>query len=254
MFSATYLLWGPRRRRLLVGGLLALCIAGVFASLNRNMVLGFAVGLSVAALVVPFGSRLLLLGTFATGAVACTLTLLSVAGALGPLQPILSRAGTLVHPASVEASASIKDRSRENHFAFAALRHHPLTGIGWGTSYGKTATVTQGDGEVKIIDQPFIHSLYLGIWLRTGIVGLAAYVTATLAALGYGIRWSRSRRRDGDSWLGAAVVCALVANSLSVAFDVGTDPNEVVPIVGLLALAATLERRLRSEQAPVAPG
>jgi len=248
-FSAAYLLWGPARRRLLVGGLFAVCLAGVFASLNRNMVLGLLLGLSLAALLVSRGSRVIV-GMLAAASVALVLILLSGAGALGPFQPVLSRAGTLIHPHSVETSASITDRSRENHFAFAALRRSPLTGIGWGTSYGKTLAVVQKNRTVKVLPQPFIHNLYLGVWLRTGILGLIAYVTAVLAAIAYGVRWCRRRRWDDQSWLGAAVICALVANSISVALDVGTDPEKLVPFVGVLALAVTLAQTLRREHEP----
>jgi O-antigen ligase len=250
-FSGAYLLWGPPRRRLLVGGLFALCLAGVLASLNRNMVLGLLLGLILTALVMARGGRLMV-GVVAFASIALVLVLLNEAGGLRPLQPVLSRAGSLIHPHSVATSASATDRSRENHFAFKALRGDPITGIGWGTSYGKTQAVVQADGEVAIFDQPFIHNIYLGLWLRTGIVGLLAYVTAVLAAVGYGIRWCR-RRWDEQSWLGAAVVFALVANALSVALDVGTSPDSVVPFVGVLALAVTLGRRLAREGGLDAP-
>jgi hypothetical protein len=246
-FSAAYLLWGPARRRLLVGGLLAVCLAGVFASLNRNMLLGLLLGLFLTAVLVSPGSRVLV-GMLAVATASLALILLSTAGALGPFSAVLSRAGTVVHPHSVETSASITDRSRENHLAFAALRRSPLTGIGWGTSYGRTVRVIQQDKEVRVVDQPFIHNLYLGIWLRTGLVGLIAYVTAVLAAIAYGMRWCRTRGWDEQSWLGAAVVCALVANSFSVAFDVGTDPDKLLPFVGVLALAVTLAQGLQRER------
>jgi O-antigen ligase len=245
-FSLAYLLWGPPRRRLLVGGLFTLCLAGVLASLNRNMVLGLLLGLTLSTLIVARGGRVVV-GIAAAGAAAVALILLNSAGALGPFDPAFSRAGTLIHPHSVAASASATDRSRENHLAFAALRRTPLTGIGWGTSYGKTLATQQPDGTLKVTDQPFIHNLYLGLWLRTGLLGLIAYVAAVLAAIGYGVRWCRRRRWDGQSWLGAAVVLALIANSVSVALDVGTDPEKLVPFVGVLALAVTLAQSLRRE-------
>jgi O-antigen ligase len=93
-------------------------------------------------------------------------------------------------------------------------------------------------------DQPFIHNFYLGLWMRTGLLGLVAYLTAVVAAFVYGVRWCRRRPWDDQSWLGAAVVTSIVAVSTSAVVNVGSDAQKIVPFMVVLALAVTLRRGL----------
>jgi hypothetical protein len=58
-FSACYLLFEPRRRRGLALGVLGVCLVGSFLSLNRNLVIGLALGLVISVLVTPRKSRVL---------------------------------------------------------------------------------------------------------------------------------------------------------------------------------------------------
>ena len=52
-FSLACLLWRPRRHRPAAWVMSGVTLTGVTLSLNRNMLIGLALGLSVAALVAP---------------------------------------------------------------------------------------------------------------------------------------------------------------------------------------------------------
>jgi hypothetical protein len=93
--------------------------------------------------------------------------------------------------------------------------------------------------------RPFMHEQYLWIWMRAGLAGLLALLAALAFGLLNGLRWFRARWAADDGWLGAGVVVALVAQAAS--SNVGiylTTPDSVVPLAGVLALAAVLRREL----------
>jgi hypothetical protein len=240
-FSACYALFGPSRKRTRALSLFAVCLTGLTVSLTRDYLLGLGFGLMVAFAISPRKSRLF---GAVIGAAAVTLALVIAAqrGALHSAGPVLSRFTTITNPSEVRSEASLKQRSIEDHLAFRAIRHNPIQGIGWGASYGKTDAVVVRGQTIGQADQPFIHNLYLGLWMRTGILGLAAYVIAILAGVVYGIRWCRRRRWDDESWLGAGVVASILAVSFSAVVNIGTGPENVIPLMGALALAVTLSR------------
>jgi hypothetical protein len=66
-----------------------------------------------------------------------------------------------------------------------------------------------------------------------------------LLGLWNGARWFRARDPANDAWLGAGVVISVVAMAASsnVAIYL-TPPDSIVPLVGVLALAATMRREL----------
>jgi hypothetical protein len=244
-FSACYCLFGPPRRRGVVLVVFGLCVASLAVSLNRSLLGGLALGLAIALLVSPRKSRLLG-GAVAAVAIALTFIVVAPTGALGSAAPVVSRFATLAKPAELTAEGSLKNRSQENALALHAVLRHPLEGIGWGTPYGKTAAVVVDGRKVKTIDQPFVHNMYLGIWMRTGLVGLVAFVTALVAAFVYGARWCRMRLWDERTWVGAGVVASVVAVSASSAVDVGSDPEKIIPLMAVLALAVTLAGEMGS--------
>ena len=60
-FSLALLIWGPRRLRPLGWGMTAVTLTGVILSLNRNMLIGLALGLCAAALIAPQRHRFVVL-------------------------------------------------------------------------------------------------------------------------------------------------------------------------------------------------
>jgi O-antigen ligase len=200
-------------------------------------------GLAAAFVISPRKSRLLgaLVGV---AAVVVALVVVSQGGALRSAKPVLSRFATIKNPSAVRSEASLKQRSVEDHLAWTAIRQNPITGIGWGTSYGMSEPVVVRGQTIGQADQPFIHNFYLGLWMRTGLLGLAAYLTAVVAALVYGVRWCRRPVWDDQSWLGLAVVSSIVAVSTSAVVNVGSDAQKIIPFMVVLALAVTLRREL----------
>lgn len=252
-FSACYLLFGPRRRRGAILGLFFICLAGVAVSLTRDLVIGLTLGLVMAFVISPKKSRLVG-AVVALAAVVVALIVVSNGGALHSAKPVLSRFASIKNPSAVRSEASLKQRSVEDHLAFKAIRSNPVQGIGWGTSYGMTEPVVVRGQTVGIADQPFIHNFYLGLWMRTGLLGLAAYLTAVLAAFVYGVRWTRQRAWDEQSWLGPAIVASIVAVSTSAIVNVGSDAQKIIPFMVVLALAVTLRRELPPAGSSIARG
>jgi O-antigen ligase len=250
-FSLCYLLWAPRRRRIAAAGIFAITLTGVAASLNRNQLIGLVAGIVVAAVVVPRKQRVVtaLLLAICLAFVVVPIAQSGVLGRDNTVSTIVKRIESLGGGSSLGEAATVKDRQLENHLAWQKIKQHPIEGIGWATPYGKTVGVLVHGQQVRTVSQPFIHDFYLGLWMRTGLIGLLSYLTVIAVAILYGIRWCRSRRWDDRSWLGAGVIASLVAVSVSVLVDPGGDPEKVVPLAGVLALAVLLMAELRQEQA-----
>jgi len=242
-FSACYLLFGPRRRRGIALTVLGVCLAGLILSLNRNLLVGLVLGLVVSVLVTPRKSAALV-AALAIAAVVLVMIPLAQSGVLGSAAPVMTRLASIGNTAEFGREGSLKDRSIENHLALQAIRRHPLEGIGWGTSYGNKRLTVQGK-KVRTTDQLFIHNMYLGLWMRAGLLGLIAFGAALSAGMLYAMRWCRKRQLDEQTWLGAGVLTSLVAISASSLVDIGSDPEKMVPLMGVLALSATLAREMR---------
>ena len=218
-------------------------MAGVILSLNRNMLIGLVLGISVATLAArpaaPFvsdGGGLAML--------LCAAVLATEGTAVGS-NAIVSRIASITNYSELRTQ-TLDDRYYENRMAIGQLHAHPIGGLGWGPAYGALLE-SSDDGFLVTQPRSFMHEQYLWIWMRAGIVGLLAL----LAMLAFGV-WTRAfagRRREpreGDAWLGAGVVVSLVALAASsnVAIYL-TPPDSTVPLVGVLALAAMMRRDLQ---------
>jgi O-antigen ligase len=232
-FAIAYLLWGPPRRRLAAVSLALVTFTGVVLSLNRNMLLGLALGLCVALLVVPR------MGRAAAILAAVALLAIGVGAVLGGAGggAIVDRAVSIGNWSQLQ-SGTLSDRYYENHLAMAQISSHPVAGIGWGTSYGALLATHGG----HLTTRYFIHNQYLGIWLRAGLLGIAALVLALLAAFRGGVRFARRAGPD-ESWLGAGIVVSLVALAASATVGIYfMDADGMVPLVSVLALSSALRR------------
>lgn len=233
--SAVYVLFGPRSRRWMAVMLFAVLAAGVLLSFNRHMLIGLGVGVLTAAIVSPGRRRLT--GLLAVG-VVMLLTLLIVMQFAGSQNVVVQRVSTLGDPKAQYDALS--DRFYENGLALTAIQSAPVFGIGWGTQYGASAT-RLWQGVVASRNREYIHNQYLAAWMRTGLVGLAAFVGLFVVGLRNGVRWARSSE-DRDRWLGLAVVAALAAFASSSLVDmVLLSPSNNAVFVGLVAVSASLE-------------
>ena len=241
-FAAAYLLFGPRHRRGLVSALLGVCLVGVFVSLNRNMLVGLVLGLGLAGLLAARRGRFA--ATLAIGALVMITALTAVRGApaFGG-SAIAERVLSLSSVSELESSSTVTDRVRENGFALEALSRSPVEGLGWGTPYGVVST-TFVDGELRTEEPLFIHNQYLGVWLRTGLLGLASLVGALLLSVVYGTRWLRERKGE-DAWLGAGVIAGVTALALSSFVGIYIlNPASAPVLAGIVALATVLRKDL----------
>lgn len=227
-------IWGRGKRRLVGLAMFGLMLAAVLVSLNRNMVLGLFAGVFLALMALP--QRRKVVATLAAAGLLGTLVV-----AIGGVQAsglIYHRFASVINPATLQ-SGSIQDREYENRLAIAALKKHPLFGIGWGTSYGATITRTVA-GETMTQNRPFVQLQYLELWLRTGFAGMAAFCAAVLGGLGasfWGFRRGQPAEREAAGGtlmaLTALAVGALVATYFST-------PSALLVVAGVLATSATL--------------
>jgi O-antigen ligase len=245
IFAAAYLLWGPRRQRLRVSFMCGAGALGVLLSLNRNMILGILLGLTIAAVVAPRRNRFLL-----AGLVSSLLAVAAISLAQGELRggsagSVVQRVLSIGDIAELQ-SGTLSDRAYENRFALQVLKSEPVTGIGWGTPYGARLTDYR---EGRLVTEPrgFMHQQYLWIWMRAGLAGLLVLLLLLGLALASAARWSRKRDWDDQSWLGPAVLASVIG--LAASATVGTyltNPESIVVLMGVLALAYALRAQLET--------
>jgi O-antigen ligase len=245
-FALARVFWGPQRHRLRGWAVLAVALAGLAVSLNRNMLVGLVLGLAAAVLITPQRRRLMA-GAAVVALVVAGFIIVS-AGSSQPSNPIVARFSDITDYAQLKTQ-TLDDRYYENHIALQRIRSHPFGGLGWGPDYG-AVLLSSDDGFLVTQQRPFMHEQYLWIWMRAGVLGLLALIGVLLFGLINGARWCRAKASDPDGWLGAGVVVAVVAIAASsnVAIYL-TPPDSIVPLVGVLALAAVLRRDLARERA-----
>ena len=239
-FALASLVWGPPKQRAWSALVFALTGAGVLTSLNRNMALGMIAGFLVAIAFARRRTRGVLV--LIVAAVALLGTLIFLGGETS--SPITKRfVGSLTESSAIVET--LADREYETAYAIATLEREPLTGVGWGASYG--ARISPNPLNVDYAEaRQWLHNQYLYVWLRTGIVGLFAVLALLARTVLAGARWSR-RATDGSGWVGLGLVIAVVAIGASslVGFYL-TDADSVVPLAGLLALGFVLRNSDKS--------
>ena len=240
-FAFARVLWGPARGRMLGWAMVAVTMTGVILSLNRNMLLGLALGLCAAALVTPQRHRFVVMA--ASLVLVVSGFVLIAQGSTVESSAIVSRISSITNYSQLQTQ-TLNDRYYENHIAIARIRAHPIGGLGWGPNYG-ALLLTSDDGFLVTQPRPFVQEQYLWIWLRAGLVGLLALIAMLVLGIWNGARWCRARHGSDDAWLGAGVIVAVVAVAASsnVAIYL-TPPDSTVPLVGVLALAAIMRREL----------
>jgi hypothetical protein len=251
-FSASYCLWGPRRKRRTASAVLVISIVGILISLNRNMLIGLVAGIVLAGLLAARRDRFAVAATIGFVVLAMAL---SVARASSEVSngSIASRVLSITAVSQLEHSDTVSLRVRENNDALAVLRSSPIVGIGWAVPFGAPEISFQ-NGEFSAHQRSFIHNQYLALWLRTGLLGLASFVAALLITLVYGARWLRRRANEEDAWLGAGLLASVTAIGLSsfVAIYV-VHPSWAPALAGLMALGTVLQRDLTRDASTDGP-
>jgi len=241
-FALARVLWGPARHRLLGWGMAAVTLTGVILSLNRNMLLGLALGLCAAVVIAPQRHRFVVM-VATLGLVLSGFTLLAQGSSAVKSNAVVSRITSITNYSGLRTQ-TLADRYYENRIASHRIRDHPIGGLGWGPDYG-AVLLSSDDGFLVTTPRTFMHEQYLWIWMRAGLIGLLALIGMLALGIWNGARWCRARHGKDDAWLGAGVVVALVAMAASsnVAIYL-TPPDSTVPLVGVLALAAVMRSNL----------
>ena len=235
-FAACYLLFGPKRHWALAAGMLGTCLIGLVISQNRNMLIGLPFGLLVAAAMSRRPSKAIVIGTI-LAAVVVVLVALAPALATSPTTEgrLASRVTSLADLQEVDQT-SLSDRTYENTHAFAVLKRSPLLGIGWGSSYGASYL-----GAPRL----WIHNGYLWLWMRMGLAFAILFILVLVAALRSGVRWQRGANKQA-AWVGSGLIAALVAvMSSAMVGSYFSEPNSLLFLMGLVALAASLDDAAR---------
>jgi O-antigen/teichoic acid export membrane protein/O-antigen ligase len=146
---------------------------------------------------------LLALATLATCVVAVT-ALQSARGAPDPLDRLESVTRSTSRPGGGTRLGSVDQRIGTYRVAIARIKEDPFVGVGL---------------DLKSVTRPFgveayeydVHNLVIGLWYKTGLVGLAGILIALLALLRSG--WTAILRSSsaGESMVAVALASSLVA-------------------------------------------
>ena len=240
VMAAAYLLWGPPIRRLVAAGVLGVCGTGILLSLNRNMILGVIVGLAAAGVVARQRGRFVIGVLVSVLVIGAVVAVVSSESWVSKNNRLVERMLTLADVRGLQGG-SLDVRAYENGLARKVLRRQWLGGIGWGTSYGATLPVFDGQTYV-FVDRPWVHNQYYSMWLRTGVVGFVALLIALGLALWHACRELRHPQVGSEAWMAAGAVAALVALMASAAVGLYfSEPASIVPLAGVMALAIALD-------------
>ena len=179
-FALARVLWGPARQRLLGWGMAAVTLTGVILSLNRNMLLGLALGLCAAAVIAPQRHRFVVMAA-TLGMVLSGFVLLAQGSAARVERDRLARRKhhQLLGAADSRRSTTATTRTASRCSGSAPT---PIGGLGWGPDYG-AVLLSSDDGFLVSQPRPFMHEQYLWIWMRAGLIGLLALIA--MLALGH---------------------------------------------------------------------
>jgi hypothetical protein len=196
---------------------LALMIAAIAVSLNRNMYLGGAAGILVTLLLGGTRLRFRFLVVLVTVAAVVALVVQSTV-----LPAVTNEVGARAQSAlttQVLASNSLQDRADEISHGLSSIAQHPWIGVGWFQPYGALA---------RDVPRAGVEDWYVHLATDLGIPVAALFVAVALAVLAYGVTRALKTRAPLDRAFVAAGVGTLVALLLSLL--VGTylqDPNSM---------------------------
>jgi len=238
---------------LLSGPLLAACL---LFSYRRSFWIAAALGVLLVIVlgITSHGRRLLVpLGL----GLAVAVWLLGSLHFQGGAIPIVKRA-TSLDPTRLEASAEDRYRLNERADVIAAIKSHPIAGLGVTIPWAATAQTLSIEGE-GALGRQYVHFALLWFWMKLGVLGAFAYVGFQLAAMWIAWRaWRRSREPLLRAFALASLcgIVGLLAMDTTASFT-GVEARFTVVYaaqVGLLALLARpgVERRGRTPRSDTA--
>jgi O-antigen ligase len=224
------------KRLLWLGALTAMGIT-VALSFNRTMWIGLAIGLLLMLLLSRAQTRRQILAGIAVlvaGVIGIALYGAQV-GDESPLYPIIQRGETLADPVRTFNENSIEARRVESRVATAAIKDHPLIGVGPGAPFGLVGTTVSPDSRtVKREEVGFLHNQYLYLLLIGGPAALIAFLAFLATSVGTSLRVGPPR--PVPLALGVGLVSIMVSAIVLIAF---ADPTGAV-VLALLAGAIAI--------------
>jgi len=190
-FSLTRTTWTPMLAAWLVLPVLTWGWAGVSSAVRRG-------ALMAVALIVLLG--------------------VANAGTLGPTAQAMAVRAVSVTDSGLTKDPSLQDRLLEDEAAWAQIKEHPISGIGFPRAYG--AYQYSYDAETDFtenVPKHFIHQTYLGIWLWFGLPGIVALITLIVYVVRAIVRIRNMRYRDLT--VPMTIIAGLAALGFSSAFQ-----------------------------------
>ena len=225
---------------LVMGGL----VAGLALSFNRNMWLGLVLGLLMVLALTQSPVRRRLAGVL-LGLVG-TMAAFGLSGGevdrKSPVFPLVERATSLLRPEEQARQSSLTDRFVENRFAVAAIREHPVLGVGPGAPFGLRYILNEGNGVFSRQNALFVHNQYFHVLLIAGPLALLSLLAFLVGPVVAGVR--RARRDDDFVALAASIVMIMASALVMISFVSATDATVLALLVGTLTvlLSAPPER------------
>ena len=187
----------------LVNYLLILLLGlGILTTLARNLLVSGAISLSVLFVLLHqsersrLGGQLLILAGIALSGMAVVILLGSEGRLLQYFSAYLDRSSRMFSATILSSQENVLIRWNEIEYAWQQITEHPILGIGLKTPY--RPPFYQGDPLTY-----YIHNAYLWIWLKTGLLGLVAFLWLSFRFLQRGFQhW----RDSGDSFLRAVML------------------------------------------------
>ena len=191
---------------------------GLLLTYTRGQWVASVISLGLAFLLLPRVAQVRIAGVLVAGGGIATLCVLLFAAGLEPPGNVAAYGGALAARAlsalNVEdtlGSPSLQWRVFETEQAVNALTHAPQ-GVGLGNAY-RPVTTFQGEAAGYQGTEPlnrFVHNSFLYIAVKTGLLGLAAFMWFCLAFLVSSMRIFRRTPDGPERWLVLAVLVTFI--------------------------------------------
>jgi len=178
-----------RRFRLVHYLLILLLGIAIVTTVGRNLLVSFVIALTVLAMILR-KTKLSRLAVDLSVVVIIALfgiAVLTLLGAEGGLLQYFSeyrdRTSRMFSGAILSPQENLLIRWDEIKYAWQQIAQHPVIGIGFHTSYRPQFNLYE-----KVANTHYLHNAYLWIWLKTGLLGLIAFLWLSLRYLSRGLR------------------------------------------------------------------
>jgi O-antigen ligase len=202
--------------------LLLLECVSLLLTLGRNLIISSAASLLVLVGLLNSSQRSRLMAKVVVGIFVAALAVAILTAAdsesklLRYIPAFLDRFRHLFEVGIEASTETLTWRTNENRYAWSHIIENPLLGIGLFSAYRPPFFV----GDTTLIR--FIHNAYLWFWLRTGLLGLAAFLWLSFRFLQRGLgQWSSVEDGFGSSLVlgfSLAYLALMISNIVAPSF------------------------------------